>query len=51
MRTTGPVREQSAVELRATITAGASRDAGATESLAIEQFEFAFDSQFRRSSR
>jgi ATP10 protein len=46
-RTTGPVSEQSGSELRAAITAGACRDAGAAESLSIEQFEFAFDPQFR----
>src|SRR6476620_1525288 len=47
-RTTGPVTEHSGSELRAAITAGASPDAGAAESLSIEQFEFAFDSRFRR---
>ena len=46
-RTTGPVSEHSGSELRAALTAGASQDAGAAESLSIEQFEFAFDSQFR----
>jgi hypothetical protein len=46
-RTTGPVREHSASELRAALTAGPSGGAGAAESLSIEQFEFAFDSQFR----
>ena len=46
-RTTGPVSEHSGSELRAALTAGASLDAGAAESLSIEQFEFAFDSQFR----
>ena len=46
-RTTGPVTEHSGSELRAALTAGPSRDAGAAESLSIEQFEFAFDSQFR----
>ena len=46
-RTTGPVSEHSGSELRAALTADSSQDAGAAESLAIEQFEFAFDSQFR----
>ena len=39
-RTTGPVREHSASELRAALTAGPSGGAGAAESLSIEQFEF-----------
>ena len=46
-RTTGPVSEHSGSELRAALTADPSQDAGAAESLSIEQFEFAFDSQFR----
>ena len=46
-RTTGPVSEHSGSQLRAALTADPSQDAGAAESLAIEQFEFAFDSQFR----
>ena len=46
-RTTGPASEHSGSELRAAITADASRDADAAESLSIEQFEFVFDSQFR----
>ena len=46
-RTTGSVSEQSGSELRAALTADLSRDAGAAESLSIEQFEFAFDTQFR----
>ena len=46
-RTTGPVSEHSGSELRAALTADPSPDAGAAESLSIEQFEFAFDSQFR----
>ena len=46
-RTTGPVSEHSGSELRAALTADLSPDAGAAESLSIEQFEFAFDSQFR----
>jgi ATP10 protein len=46
-RTAGPVSEHSGSKLRAALTADSSQDAGAVESLAIEQFEFAFDSQFR----
>ena len=46
-RTTGPVSEHSGSELRAALTADSSEDAGAAELLSIEQFEFAFDSQFR----
>lgn len=46
-RTTGPVSEHSGSELRAVLTADPSQDVGAAESLSIEQFEFAFDSQFR----
>ena len=46
-RTTGPVTEHSGFELRAAITADASRDADAAESLSIEQFEFAFHSRPR----
>jgi ATP10 protein len=46
-RTTGPMSEHSGSELRAALTAGASRVAAPPKSLSIEQFEFAFDSQFR----
>ena len=46
-RTTGPVTEHAGAELLATLTADASQDAGAAESLSIEQFEFEFDPQFR----
>jgi hypothetical protein len=46
-RTTGPVSEHSGSELAAALAAEPSQDAGAADSLSIEQFEFAFDSQFR----
>jgi hypothetical protein len=46
-RTTGPVSERSGSELAAVLAADPSPDAGPAESLPIEQFEFAFDSQFR----
>jgi hypothetical protein len=46
-RTTGPVHEQSRSQLSAALAADPSRHAGAAEWLSIEQFEFAFDSQFR----
>jgi hypothetical protein len=41
------VSEQSGSELGAALAAGSRRDAGADETLSIEQFEFAFDSRFR----
>src|SRR4051812_2977477 len=46
-RATGPVTEHSGRELAATITAGTSPDAASADTLSIEQFEFAFESQFR----
>src|SRR3954452_12887417 len=46
-RTTGPASERSGSELRAALAADLSPHAGAAEPSPIEQFEFAFDSQFR----
>src|SRR4051812_40602285 len=46
-RATGPLSEESGLELVAAITAGSSRDADGAAPLSIDQFEFAFDSPFR----
>ncbi len=46
-RTTGRVTEHAGAVLLATLTADASRHAGAADPLSIEQFEFEFDPRFR----
>ena len=46
-RTTGPATEHATSELRAALAAGSAQNAAALDSFEIEQFEFAFDAQFR----